>query len=290
MVKLIVLSGLPGSGKSTRAKEIVEQSGDWVRVNKDSLRPMLHCDKPFQFRQEKATKKAERAVAKELLSSGYNIVVDDTNLTERHVQPWKDLAKELNAKFEHIVMDASIEDCISRDERRGNDGGKHIGKSTIINMARQSGMGEAFGQSEVIFDVDGTIADLSHRLHYIQQEPKDWNNFFEYVWLDSPILENIKILEGYHNRGYRVILMSGRDESTRENTEWWLAEKKIPYYTLIMRPSGDHRPDDLIKEELFNRYCKPELIEKIYDDRPRVIRMWTRIGMNVVDVGDGVEF
>lgn len=39
-----------------------------------------------------------------------------------------------------------------------------------------------------IFDIDGTIADLSHRLPHIQKEPKDWDAFFGCVADDAPML------------------------------------------------------------------------------------------------------
>ena len=103
-------------------------------------------------------------------------------------------------------------------------------------------------------------------------------------------MENIEKTQEYHKNGYRIILMSGRSESTRDDTEEWMRSYNVPYYTIIMRREGDHRPDDIIKEEFFHAYFKPELVEKVYDDRPSIIRMWKRIGVDVVDVGMGIDF
>ena len=38
----------------------------------------------------------------------------------------------------------------------------------------------------IIVDIDGTIADCSHRLHYIKGEKKDWNSFFKAAGKDKP--------------------------------------------------------------------------------------------------------
>jgi hypothetical protein len=57
-----------------------------------------------------------------------------------------------------------------------------------------------------------------------------------------------------------------------------------------MREDGDHRPDDEVKEDILNTHFDKGRIELVIDDRPRVIRMWQRHGLKVLDVGDGVEF
>jgi hypothetical protein len=44
-----------------------------------------------------------------------------------------------------------------------------------------------------LFDIDGTIADLSHRLRFIEKKPKDWRRFFEAVSKDTPITHIIEL-------------------------------------------------------------------------------------------------
>jgi hypothetical protein len=61
---------------------------------------------------------------------------------------------------------------------------------------------------------------------------------------------------------------------------------------LYMRKAGDYRSDDIVKEEIFNKYFGDvkDRVLCVFDDRPRVIRMWRRIGIPVFDCGLGVEF
>jgi len=291
MTKLVMMSGLPASGKTTKAKELISGSAEWARVNRDELRPMLHGDKDWNGRLEGVTVKAERAIVRRLLDSGINVVVDDTNLSEKGKISWSGIASEMGAKFESIVMNTPLEECLDRDDARADAGERSVGRCTIINMAREVGFDEAFGYSEVIFDLDGTLADLTHRLPYIQTEPKDWNAFFEACTDDAPIHENIgKVREHSLSWGDRIIIVSGRSDQVRAETEEWLFDNNVPYYTLIMRRANDTRPDYEVKEKMFQRYFRPELVKKVYDDRPRIIRMWEGLGLDVVDVGDGIEF
>lgn len=287
-----MLSGLPASGKTTRAKELISGSADWARVNRDELRPMLHGDKAWNGRLEGVTVKAERAIVRRFLESNINVVVDDTNLSEKGRLSWNGIASEVNAKFEVIKMNTPLEECLDRDDARANAGERSVGRHIIINMAREAGFDSAFGESEVIFDLDGTLANLEHRLHYIQGELKDWNAFFEACGDDWPIEENI--LKAYIHtdldRDLRVIIVSGRSDQVREKTEFWLKRHQVPYYTLIMRRANDTRPDYEVKEKMFQRYFRPELVKKVYDDRPRIIRMWRDLGLDVVDVGNQEEF
>ena len=51
-----------------------------------------------------------------------------------------------------------------------------------------------------IFDIDGTIADLTHRLHYIQSIKPDWKAFNSNVMDDAPITNTIKTLKLLTNR------------------------------------------------------------------------------------------
>jgi hypothetical protein len=64
------------------------------------------------------------------------------------------------------------------------------------------------------------------------------------------------------------------------------------YAGLYMRKAGDYRSDDIVKEEILDTQFKDKInnILCVFDDRPRVIRMWRRRGIPVFDCGLGVEF
>jgi len=131
----------------------------------------------------------------------------------------------------------------------------------------------------VIFDIDGTLANCDHRLHYVQNGNTDWLSFFETMYNDTPYPNVVKLLHSLAEKNV-IILTTGRPEDHRSVTVEWLAKHGIPYTDLFMRPSEDYRPDHEIKREML------EEIRKIYgepwfvvDDRDSVVKMWRTEGL-----------
>ena len=159
---------------------------------------------------------------------------------------------------------------------------------------------------DIIFDIDGTLLDISHRLHLIKKTPPDWEEFrnpLQKRW-DEPRLPIIKVAVALQIAGNQVILCSGRRESEREDTLKSLSRffksdvdkilhgiSRIQMPMLCMRKDKDYRPDTKVKadmlETLRNQGFNPVMA---FDDRPSVIRMWKEHGLTVADVGNGVEF
>lgn len=292
MSKLLMLSGLPASGKSTYAEDLVKKSGgQWVRVNKDLIRTMLHADKFTHF-NEKTTVKAEKELAKVMLALGKSVVVDDTNLGDRHENMWKDVAKNANVVFQKRKFKTPFFECLIRNEYRG----MKVPQSAIHRMATQYKLIDGHWKDVVICDLDGTVADLSHRVGYVTNENKednDYRSFYsrENILKDKPIKKVIKKVQAEYESGKTIIFVSGRSDECRKATEDWLNEH-IPfaYSSLLMRSSGDKRPDTEVKKDFLRQVLSGYNIVKVYDDRPSVIRMWREDGLEVVDCGDGVEF
>lgn len=286
MSKLIIMSGLPASGKSTRAKELVEEYGNTVRINKDLLRTMLHFDK-FTGNNEGHTRDAARKLADWFLLSGMNVIIDDTNLNPSTLQSWKDLAKLHVAKLEYHDMETSVEECVKRDAIREKKVGQHVIKKMALQYKDY-----LKGEKVVICDLDGTIADITHRLQYVKEEPKDWKKFFSLIHNDELrrwVADQVEKTLNEHNA--KLIYVSARPETYREESERWLELNWAPYYELlIMRGENDKREDSLIKAEIYEKYLRNLDIVAVFDDRPRVIRMWKEKGLNVVDCGSGIEF
>lgn len=286
MSKLLMLSGLPASGKSTRAEEIVKKS-NWIRVNRDLLRTMLHFDK-FSGHNEELTVSAEKAIASMALLTGISVVVDDTNLNPKNKVMWSDLARLNNASFETEFVDCHIKTCIKRDQART----KKVGESVIKKMALQY-LDYMKGEQAIICDLDGTLCDISHRLDFVSKEPKDWKGFFGAIPEDT-IRKNVN--EKINNillrdMKIKLIFVSARPETYRDDTEGWLSiNYPYNYDALIMREAHDKRPDTEVKSDIYEKYLKNLNIIKVFDDRPSVIRMWRSKGLDVEDVGNGVEF
>jgi predicted kinase len=293
MAKMTIMRGLPASGKSTKAKELLSV-GNTVRINKDLLRTMLHFD-TFTGRNEGHTRDAARKLADWYLTNGVNVIIDDTNLNEGTVQSWKDLAKIHDAKIEYVdCTDVSVEECIERDSQRE----KRVGKTVIQKMALQH-LGYLKGENVVICDLDGTLCDIEHRLHFVSGENKDWKSFFEHMMSDklrTDVVAKVRdALAGWSPQA-KLIFVSARPENYRAFTMDWLFDHLLGtgletrFTALIMREAGDKRPDTLVKGDIYDKYLKDLNIVKVFDDRPSVIRMWREKGLEVEDVGKGIEF
>lgn len=139
-----------------------------------------------------------------------------------------------------------------------------------------------------IFDIDGTLADCSHRLPHIQKQPKDWRAFFAAVEHDAPIPHIIELACDLDAAGREIVYVSGRSDECRHATVQWLKRHGLPLGTLYMRKEGDHRNDDIVKAEIL-----AELREQDYqpvmafDDRNRVVEQWRRNGVPCAQVADG---
>lgn len=145
----------------------------------------------------------------------------------------------------------------------------------------------------VIFDIDGTVADTSHRLHHIRDEEKNWPAFFDAMVDDAPIeplvhIARLILLSMFS----RIYLVTGRPESHREQTVRWLEAVGIHptgRVSLHMRKTGDYRPDYVIKKEWFDALPDEErsAISMAFEDRSQVVNMWRECGILVAQVADG---
>ncbi|MBZ5567527.1 MAG: hypothetical protein LAN64_06710 [Acidobacteriia bacterium] len=133
----------------------------------------------------------------------------------------------------------------------------------------------------MLVDIDGTLADVRHRLHHIRGEKKkNWKAFFEAMDLDRPIASTVawvQSLAQYHD----IIITTGRPELYRKRTVAWLKKNDIPFTDLFMRRDGDHRPDYEMKEEVLQRWPKKR-IQLVIEDRPPVCDMWLKHGIRCV--------
>ncbi len=149
-------------------------------------------------------------------------------------------------------------------------------------------------KSCVIFDLDGALADVRHRLHHIRRHPKDWPAFFAAAVDDEPGGE-VKLINGLIGRcnerpfGQRleIFICTARPEKYREATEKWLQLWCIEYNHLLMRPERDYRSDIIVKREMLigirGQGFEPVLA---IDDRPSVVAMWRAEGVPCLAVDD----
>lgn len=145
-----------------------------------------------------------------------------------------------------------------------------------------------------IFDIDGTVADCSHRIHHISGEHKDWDAFHDACGKDTPIQATIQVLNALYIAGSRIIFVTGRMDNNREKTEKWLetwtAVRSYDIrYNLVMRPGGNYEDDHVIKEKWLRNLPDHErrAIVGVFEDRQRVVDMWRRNGLRCFQVAAG---
>lgn len=135
--------------------------------------------------------------------------------------------------------------------------------------------------SLVLFDIDGTLANIDHRRHLVENEPPKWFEFFDLMGSDS-VNEPVAGLyrELWMSERYQCVLVTGRPEQYRAVTEQWLIWNEIPFGRLIMRAEKDNRKDHLIKQEILSDLISQgETIAFVVDDRQSVVDMWRRNGV-----------
>ncbi len=132
----------------------------------------------------------------------------------------------------------------------------------------------------VIFDLDGTLANIDHRLHHVKNGNKNYDAFFEECDKDLPKQNIIDLLNTLNAHGYAIIICSGRSDIAFEKTKNWLQQHKIVFDLLFMRKADDHRSDVIIKSEMLELVLNAGYeIEFVVDDRQSVVDMWRARGL-----------
>ncbi|GAA2577776.1 AAA family ATPase [Microbacterium binotii] len=283
--------GLPGSGKSTYAKQWVQEDPEHrVRVNRDDIRAMLYAttDKKLSPEQESHVSAVEKSIARAALQDGLHVIIDATNLNPRFIRAWLNMGYEVRFIDFPVALDEAIARNAARENPIPEQAIRTMHKRFTIDgdlppapVARRASIRHYTQDwnlpSVVMVDIDGTLAhNASGRSFY------DMTRVGEDT-LDANIAAIVNAIEETH----RVILMSGRDETARADTVEWLAKNGVRYDHLFMRAAGDTRRDDVVKASLFDLHVRPRFnVLGVIDDRPQVCRMWRAMGLTTLQVGD----
>jgi len=124
-------------------------------------------------------------------------------------------------------------------------------------------------QRAVLVDVDGTLAIRGKR------SPFDWGRVGE----DQPNPAVVELVQTITAAGrHRIVVMSGRKEQCRRQTEMWLDAQGVEFAELILRAERDDRPDHKTKADLYRRFVAPRYeVAFVIDDRDSVVRMWRTV-------------
>ena len=274
MQTVIIMRGLPGSGKSAFTRQLLEDSpGKYKRINRDELRAMFDNGRRDRD-NEKFVKKIRDLLLIEALQAGKSVILDDTNLSSKNITRIRQLVGEYIKSSEKQVqvqikeMETSLAACLERDSRREHP----VGEKVIREMQRQFFPAEERYVRQdnslpkaIICDLDGTLALLNGRDPYVADRCGE-------DLLNEPVAN---VLKQYKSLGYSVLLLSGRYATYRKTTVDWLGRHGIAFDVLIMRAADDQRKDSIVKREFFEQHIQGKYyIEFILDDRNQVVNMW----------------
>lgn len=138
----------------------------------------------------------------------------------------------------------------------------------------------------VIFDIDGTLADISERIHHIQRKPKNWNAFNAGMAQDKAVHSMVRLCNILYASGLYVVLCSGRNEKNRPETVEWLKSQGVNYHELLLRKDEDFRTDSVVKREILRTLDKSRILF-VVEDRNRVVEMWRSEGLVCLQCAPG---
>lgn len=148
-------------------------------------------------------------------------------------------------------------------------------------------------QDTVIVDLDGTLANIDHRLKYVQTEHPDWDKFYAECVNDTPNAWCVDLIIAMSKQGYKVRIVSARSRQVERETHEWLA--KIDWQgialpiDMLRAGSKDNTKDELLKKAWLDAYGK-ERILFVVDDRTRVVEMWRAEGLVCLQAYEWAEY
>lgn len=293
---LVMLVGPSGSGKSTLSKEYIDNG--FTYINQDLLGP----DHLPLFHQA--------------LKEGKDIILDRMNFNVAQRRRYLDPAKASNYQTKIIVLhesyDTCLQRCIDRKDHLTIKDEATARKALHMFFIKYERVEDSEADEVVrrwpnhkkslaiCCDLDGTLCDIDHRLHFMKQDKKDWKGFFAGIPEDKPNYWCSSILRAMSQEyNHKIVFCSGRPDDVRESTVSWLKEHDLynlndpvrgnreELFHLYMRHAGDYRSDEIVKQNILDFELKTRFnIFFCIDDRPSVCRMWRRNGLTVLQCND----
>lgn len=326
MRTVVITIGLPGSGKSTWARQqMAQEPFRWKRVNKDDLRAMI--DGPLWNKEnEQFINDVQERLVKSALTQECDVIIDNTHLVARTRKRLHEICEgHGDVKVIERMFQVSLDDCLKRNAARPAPVPEHV----ITGMHEKHGnmirrgppvkefyyvpkeqktlpvdIGEKILEQSVdlpkaiLCDLDGTLAKMGKR------SPFDASKCDVVDAPNWPVIECVKAM---HAQGVKIIFMSGREDKDREPSirfierfvrvpsNWAFPKENddrpetspVPY-ELHMRPSKDMRKDAIIKRELFDAHVRGKFnVLFVLDDRNQVVDNWRDMGLTCFQVAPG---
>jgi hypothetical protein len=143
-------------------------------------------------------------------------------------------------------------------------------------------------QPWLVCDIDGTLSDFAHRLHFIKEgEKPNWRKFNGACTYDTVIPATLSLLNWAKSAGVKIILSTGRSQRYETQTLWWLKTQNVPYDLLLMRPDDDNRSSAEIKKNHYQVNMTKKNIIMVLEDRDKEVEMWRELGLTCLQVQKG---
>lgn len=321
--KCVLMRGFAGCGKSTKAKALADEWGNTVICSADDFWIGSDGIYRFDVTKLKAAHDACYNKFKKAVEAGQNVIIDNTNIKFEDCKKYFDfILKNNNLNkhryqidiVEHIHNDIKTAVSLRKDRPDGKnipearmyamyDGFKRNNCIALMLSNYQNKIEFVYDKSSsvqygflenstvsenpdaVICDLDGTLAIFK------LADGTELRNPFNAETCESDLINVAvaKVISAMEVTGTKVIFLSGRESKFRTQTLAFLARVSEKFginkdVTLIMRAEGDFRSDDIIKSEIYHNHIADKYnVVGIFDDRPKVVRMWRALGLFVFD-------
>lgn len=301
MPMLYVTRGFPASGKTTWA-EAFAAGNNAVNINRDDIRRQLGIGQHGTDDQEEGVTRVQDALVDAALANGSDIILSDTNLRARRLRSQLSLAVDAGYRVEVRDFRVELDELLRRNAARDTD--RRVPEAVIRDLwsrfpyrrwpSAEHLIADATETAAdthpplrnprnlphcVLVDVDGTLAH-----HNSLRSPYDWARVGQDT-VDESVRDAVRDI---HAAGVRVVVMSGRDAVCRGETAEWLTRHGVPFDDLHLRPTGDQRPDWIVKDALVREHVEDRYhVRYCLDDRQQVVDHYRAIGLKVFQVQPG---
>ena len=297
MKKLFIYRGCPCSGKSTAAQEYKNNvDSEVVIANRDSIRYEIGNGKYDQQHESEVTR-IETEMVENGMQKSKTIILDDTNLNPKYMQSWYDLAEKYGYEVEIRDFYIPFKEAMERSKARRDAGGLYIPKDVMLGFYKRYYKDKFEEEMRdyrilntkkwdnnlpncIICDLDGTLVMHNGRM------PFEWKRINEDK-IDERLSYILNSLSLFKDK-CKIIFLTGRPDSVKEDTEAWLNEHYKGEYILMTRDVKDSSHGYEYKKALYEK----EILNKynvlcVFEDSNKCVEMWREQGLLTFQVQNG---
>lgn len=143
-----------------------------------------------------------------------------------------------------------------------------------------------------IFDIDGVLADPTHRMDLYEfvrdaenNEQRKWavDNFVSECPKDSPFKDVINLCKELWTNGNYIIFLTGRSSKFILETQEWIKKQiGLPenHYRLFMKPQENFVNSKDFKKQVYEKEISNHFkIIGVFEDRVEIVKMWRELGL-----------